>query len=65
MTNLKATHLTIFCKMHWKKVPMIAKERGLYLMDVHTHTVATHTHRDLQSCFGGENSSKGLNFNKK
>ena len=47
MTNLKATHPTIFCKTQWKKVPMMLLERRLYLMDVHTHTHSSHTHREI------------------
>ena len=31
---------------------------------VYAHTLQSHTHRDLQSHFGREQSSKGLNVNK-
>ena len=70
MTNLKATHATIFCKTHWKKVPMIAWEMSLFNGCAHTHT-HTHTHTSytqreiFNHALEGKNSSKGLNFKKK
>ena len=45
MTNLKVNYLTIFCKMHWKKVPMIAWELSLFNGCTNTHT--SYTQREI------------------
>ena len=60
--------LSTECRPLYRPISTHSKQdpRNLYSTGagVHTHTLQSQTHRDLQSRFGREKSSKGLNLNK-
>ena len=64
--TLKASHSTIFWKIHWKKWNDSLRDVFIQQMHSHKHSHSSCTQREIYDhVLEEKNSAKGLNFNKK